>query len=185
VLVPNAAVVGMNDAVAAGAVLGLSPDAVREQMRRTVPRAGAAETAGGDGEAGPSGPGGTGVGAGGEEDCGSLMARARADRSSLSDEDRTRVRECFQQMGGPRGMRSGAPSGSGETRPAVVFVETEAGPEARLVQLGLNDWDRTQVVSGLEAGEEVILISVAQMRQQQEEIMNRIRQRTSPIPGGR
>ncbi|MDX1675067.1 MAG: efflux RND transporter periplasmic adaptor subunit, partial [Longimicrobiales bacterium] len=117
VLVPNAAVVGMNDAVAAGAVLGLSPDAVREQMRRTVPRADATETAGGDGEADASGPG-----AGGEEDCGSLMARARADRSSLSDEDRTRVRECFQQMGGPRGMRSGAPSGSGETRPAVVFV---------------------------------------------------------------
>ena len=67
----------------------------------------------------------------------------------------------------------------------MVFVSTESGPEARAVRLGLNDWDRTEVVSGLEAGDEVILISVAQMRQQQEEIMNRIRQRTSPIPGGR
>jgi HlyD family secretion protein len=52
------------------------------------------------------------------------------------------------------------------------------------VMLGLNDWDKTQVVSGLEAGEEVVLMSVAQLRQQQEEIMNRIRERSSPIPGG-
>ena len=182
VLVPNAAVVGLNEAVAAGAVLGLDADEVREQMRSRVPRAGPDQLAGG-----PAGARGAGAedGAAGAEDCQSLMARARADRSSLSDEDRARVRECFQQMGGPRGARAGGSPGSGETRPAVVFVETAAGPEARMVQLGLNDWDRTQVVSGLEAGEEVILISVAQMRQRQEEIMNRIRERTSPIPGGR
>ncbi|MGK7313199.1 MAG: efflux RND transporter periplasmic adaptor subunit [Candidatus Longimicrobiales bacterium M2_2A_002] len=179
VLVPNAAVVGMNDATAAGAVLDLSADEVREDMQQT--RAPAADGSG----AGATGPG-AGEGTDGDrEDCSSLMARARTDRGSLSDDDRARVRECFQAMGGRGGMGArGGGSGSDEARPAVVFVSTETGPEARVVRLGLNDWDRTEVVSGLEAGEEVILISVAQMRQQQEEIMNRIRQRTSPIPGG-
>jgi HlyD family secretion protein len=182
VLVPNAAVVAMSEATAAGAVLGLNADEVREQMMRPPPSAAGAEGAGTDGQAaaGDEGP----------EDCQSLMARARADRSSLSDADRTRVRECFQQMGGGPGMgagmggRGGASSNSGETRPAVVFVQTDRGPQARMVQLGLNDWDKTEVVSGLDAGERVILISVAQMRQAQEDMMNRIRERTSPIPGG-
>ena len=181
VLVPNAAVVGMNDAMAAGAVLGLSADDVREDMQQS-----SAPAAGGSGEGATTDPGAGEGPDGGEEDCSSLRARARADRSSLSDDDRARVRECFQAMGGRGGM--GARSGgddADETRPAVVFVSTRNGPEARVVRLGLNDWDRTEVVSGLEAGEEVILISVAQMRQQQEEIMNRIRERTSPIPGGR
>jgi HlyD family secretion protein len=65
-----------------------------------------------------------------------------------------------------------------------VFVKGVKGPEPRAVVLGLNDWDRSEVVSGLEAGEEVILISVARLRQQQEELLDRVRQRnTGPIPG--
>lgn len=182
VLVPNAAVVAMSEATAAGAVLGLDADEVREQMLRPPPSAAGAEAAGTDDQAGTDGE---------QEDCRSLMARARADRSSLSDADRARVRECFQEMGGGPGMGAGmgnpggsASGSSGETRPAVVFVQTDKGPEARMVQLGLNDWDKTEVVRGLNAGEQVILISVAQMRQAQEDLMNRIRQRTSPIPGG-
>ncbi len=183
VLVPNAAVVAMSEATAAGSVLGISAEDVRQQMMRPAPSVAAAnEAAGTDGQAGTDGE---------QEDCQSLMARARADRSSLSDADRARVRECFQQMGGGPGMRGGAgmggggqSTGSSETRPAVVFVQTNSGPQARMVQLGLNDWDKTEVVSGLDAGEQVILISVAQMRQAQEDMMNRIRERSSPIPGG-
>jgi HlyD family secretion protein len=187
VLVPNAAVVGLQDAVAAGAVLGLDADAVREALR---PRARPASTRaeGGAGKAPGTATGETAE-ADGEVDCRALMQKARTDRSSLTAEERTQVRSCFQEMGGFAGMRGGPGArggggGESETRPAVVFVDTEDGPEPRMVQLGLNDWDRTEVVSGLEPGEEVILISVAQMRQEQEEMMNRIRQRTSPIPGG-
>ena len=180
VLVPNAAVVAMTEATAAGSVLGLDADEVREGLRTPPPTSARA--------AGGAGPEAAEAAEGEPEDCPSLVARARADRASLSDEDRARLRECAQQMGGRGGMMGGraaaAGSGSDETRPAVVFVQTADGPEARMVQLGLNDWDRTEVVSGLEAGEEVILVSVAQMRQAQEDIMNRIRERSSPIPGG-
>lgn len=179
VLVANAAVVAMTEATAAGAVLGLSEDEVREAMRARPPAA--RDPA--DGEAAADGQ------AGEQEDCQSLMARARADRGSLSEEDRARVRECFQAMGGGPGMGGGMGAGartggSDEARPAVVFVETGQGPQARLVQLGLNDWDRTEVVSGLEAGEEVILVSVARLRQQQQDMQDRIRERSSVIPGG-
>lgn len=184
VLIPNAAVVAMSEAAAAGSVLGLSAEDVQEGLRSPSAFAQAAAPSGPAGTDGQQGPAeSTEAG----EDCQSLMARARADRSSLSDEDRARVRECFQQMGGPGGMGMGARGGSSgdqETRPAVVFVQTDRGPQARLIQLGLNDWDRTEVASGLEAGEEVVLISVAQLRQEQEDMMNRIRERSSPIPGG-
>ncbi len=175
VLVPNAAVVGMQDAVAAGAVLGLDADAVREGMSRRPAS---------NGETAESGE----AGGAGEVDCQVLMRKARADRSSLTEEERSQVRACFQQMGGPggmgRGMRAAGGGDQGEGRPAVVFVQTGAGPEARLIQLGLNDWDQTEVASGLEPGEEVVLISVARLRQEQEQMMNRIRERSSPIPGG-
>jgi HlyD family secretion protein len=185
VLVPNAAVVAVGDALAAGAVLGLSADAVNASMR-----SGAAFAPAG-GPQGTNGPATAGAdGAQGDTDCQALLARARTDRSSLTDAERARVRECFQAMGGGAGMGGGMGAGAAgrtgesEMRPAVVFVRTDRGPQARMVQLGLNDWDRTEVARGLEGGEEVILVSVARLRQQQEDMMNRIRERSSPIPGG-
>ena len=182
VLIPNAAVVSVRDAMAAGEVLGIDGDRVREQMmaRPAVARSDDEAAGGTNGEAGAQARGGEDA-----VDCQAIMQKVRSGGgpSALSEEERGQARQCFQQMGGGRGARSGG-SGDGETRPAVVFVAKDGGYEARSVVLGLNDWDRTQVVSGLEAGEEVVLMSVAQLRQQQEEIMNRIRERASPIPGG-
>ena len=189
VLVPNAAVVSMQDAMAAGEVLGLDADRVREGMQAA--RGPAPETQLASAEEGgvTAEPAGTNGEPAANTDCQTLMAKARTDRASLTDEERTRVRECFQQLsgraglGGPGGQRAGS-GDSGDSRAAVVFVRTPRGPEARMVTLGLNDWDRSEVVSGIDAGEEVILISVARLRQQQEDMMNRIRERSSPIPGG-
>ncbi|MFP4622670.1 MAG: efflux RND transporter periplasmic adaptor subunit [Gemmatimonadota bacterium] len=188
VLVPNAAVVSLQDAAAAGAVLGLSQEAVRNGMSRT-PAPAARDTGVSDGS---SATGGSEAAQAqdGEVDCQALLQKARSDRSSLTEEERGQMRACFQGMGGGMGARAGMGAGGmrgggdPDTRPAVVFVQTPDGPEARRVVLGLNDWDRTQVVSGLEAGERVILVSVARLRQQQEDMMNRIRERSSPIPGG-
>jgi HlyD family secretion protein len=51
--------------------------------------------------------------------------------------------------------------------------------------LGLNDWDNTEVIRGVEPGEEVVLISVARLQQQQQDMLNRMRERSSgPFPGG-
>ncbi len=99
------------------------------------------------------------------------------------------------QAGGGGGMRSGAMPGQGdaaaapprESRTAAVFVlGTDSIPEPRLVQIGLGDWDNTQVVSGLDEGETLVIVGAAQLQAQQQEFLNRIRSRggSSPFGGG-
>jgi HlyD family secretion protein len=73
---------------------------------------------------------------------------------------------------------AGAGSNRGTPRPAAIFVMNEAGePELRMVRIGLNDWDNTQVLSGLEEGESIAVIGAAQLQAQQAEMMNRMRSR--------
>lgn len=74
-----------------------------------------------------------------------------------------------------------------ESRPAVVFVLGEDGlPSPRMIQIGLNDWDRTEVVTGLEIGDTLVVVGAAQLRARQEEWMNQMRNRFggggSPLP---
>ena len=72
-----------------------------------------------------------------------------------------------QGGGGAGFFRPGAGAAGGEaggaprieTRGAVVFVlGADSIPEPRLVQIGLGDWDNTQVVSGLEEGETLVIV---------------------------
>ena len=83
------------------------------------------------------------------------------------------------------GMRSRAGIGNGDTRTGVVFVRNGETVEPRMTVLGLNDWDHTEVIRGVVPGEEVVLISVARLQQQQQDMLNRMRERNSgPFPGG-
>ena len=55
-----------------------------------------------------------------------------------------------------------------------------------MVMIGLTDWDRTEVVSGLDEGDRVALIGLAQLQTQREEFMERMRSMGSnPFGGGR
>ena len=95
---------------------------------------------------------------------------------------------------GPGGRRPGGQTGQGgedaagprrDTRRAVVFVMAEDGTiEPRAVMIGLNDWDFTEVVSGLEEGELIAIVGAAQLRAQQDEFLNRIRSNSNPFGGG-
>jgi HlyD family secretion protein len=59
----------------------------------------------------------------------------------------------------------------------VVFVLNAQGtPEPRAVQIGIFDYDFTQVVSGLDEGDRVALLGAAQLQAQSQEFLNRIRQ---------
>jgi len=115
----------------------------------------------------------------------------------------------FQSASRPAGGRAGgvqpvmspsaesseeaASSPSGTRRPtqkAAVFVlrESETGSvaEPRLVEIGLNDWDRTEVLSGVEEGEQVALIGAVQLQARQDEYLDRMRNRGGGNPfGGR
>jgi HlyD family secretion protein len=69
-----------------------------------------------------------------------------------------------------------------------VFVTTSAGSyEPRFLTLGVNDWEFTEVIRGVEEGDSVVIISVARLQQSQQEFLDRMRERAGgngPIPGG-
>lgn len=66
----------------------------------------------------------------------------------------------------------------GEGRPAVAFVRSATGVEMREITLGISDWDQSEVLSGLAAGEEVIMATAARMEAQQQSQMR------GPFGGG-
>jgi HlyD family secretion protein len=74
------------------------------------------------------------------------------------------------------GAANGAPPR--ESRPAVVFVMgADSVTSPRLVQIGLNDWDRTQIVSGVDEGETLVVVGAAQLMAQQQAYLDRMRER--------
>jgi HlyD family secretion protein len=89
---------------------------------------------------------------------------------------------------GSFGGESPGGSGNDDVRPAVVFVlGPDSVPRPRLVQIGLGDWDNTQIVSGIEAGEALVIVGAAQLQAQQQEFLERMRSRggNNPFGGGR
>jgi HlyD family secretion protein len=201
IVVPNSAVVATRDAAAAGLVLGISEDDVRAAMR---PPTQATATAGETGGEGIS------------EECVALMSKMREGGiQGLSEEDRAKLRECGagqqlaqggqaggqeeagrqggrQGRGGNRQGGLGGPRGGGsqpgQQRTGIVFVTNETGGfEPRFLTLGVNDWEFTEVIRGVEEGDQVVIISVARLQQSQQEFLDRMRERAGgngPIPGG-
>ena len=206
-LVPNSAVVSPRDMIAAAEVLGLDADALREQMRAgargpTAARGGNAPAAapgqnGGrattdavagrataDGASGPPA-----ASAASAEECAGLIEKMRTagGPQALSDAERAQLRACRAAMSGDgaAGLAQTGRGSDGDVRPGIVFVSNDGTIEPRRVMLGVNDWDNTEVVSGLDEGDRVVLMSVARLQQQQQQFQDRIRERTSgPFPGG-
>jgi HlyD family secretion protein len=204
ITVPNSAVVGVREARTAAAAVGLSEEAVRAALRPAgaggsgaggPPGAGGSEAGGsGSGTAGEAqaarGPGsaeGTGAApaAGGPGMAGAAPAAGNPGMAGATPAGGTAT---------PANVAAGAAGGTGEgrrrwgqgqgqgrqgqgdTRMGVVFVQGPKGPEPRRVVLGISDWESSEVVSGLEPGEQVLLISVAQLQQQQQRSTERMRQ---------
>lgn len=99
---------------------------------------------------------------------------------------------------GPRSLQapsaqSAAPSGAARTggrsgsRMGLVFVQkADSTWEPRMVRLGVADYDYTEVLSGLEEGEQVALLSAAALQAQREQNNDRFRAMTgggSPLGG--
>ena len=100
------------------------------------------------------------------------------------------------QRGGMDAMREGGFAmgqygrgnvmGAARTEQAVVFVIGEGEIiEPRMVTIGMTDWDHTEVVSGLDEGDRVALIGLAQLQAQREEFLERMRSMSSNPFGGR
>lgn len=90
---------------------------------------------------------------------------------------------------GVSGPYSNAYGGSGTGRlgggqAQVVLVKTSTGFEPRVVRMGATDFDYAEVLSGLNEGDEVALLSVAEVQAQRNDRMDRIRQRVGgAVPG--
>jgi hypothetical protein len=80
----------------------------------------------------------------------------------------------------PGARAGGAPGG----RAQAVFVKTAQGIEPRLVRLGLSDFDYAEVLDGLKEGDEVVMLSVAEVQAKRTQDQERIRERLgSGVPG--
>ena len=203
-VVPNDAVVAMRDANTAATALGMSESQMKDAMEkmRSARFASAAGAQGATTSTKASGQPDSANKAQGaapqmSAECSALRDKARSGGfEKLSDEDRTKMRSCFQGMrrgdgqgGGNRGGFGGGGMGGGRrrgnTRPGIVFVPGANGPEPRMVMLGVNDWDYTEVVSGLKEGEKVFLMTAARLQQQQTDMANRMRERSNSSMGMR
>ena len=96
----------------------------------------------------------------------------------LSGADRSRMMAMFRERGAAGGQGGG---NSGSPRPAFVFDQSPEGMlSVRPVMIGLSDYDYTQVIAGLDEGDEVVSIPMSLVSQQ--DFINRIRDRMS-LPG--
>ena len=198
VLVPNNAIVQTSDVGPAAMALGLN---IEDMDLMQFMRGGRGSSRGGQGFTGGRGQGGEPQSEGaeaasgegdsppgdGQDDQGSIMAqlqelRAQVESGEISQES---MRAEMQRLGGGRGGRAARGGGADvtrastrDTRPAVVFVMgADSIPKPRLVQMGLNDWDHTQIVMGVEAGDVLVVVGAAQLMAQQQEFQSRMMSR--------
>ncbi len=204
VAVPLDAVRSVRELPAVAAALGLDPDSLRAQVQRQIAARLAArgglrgDSAGAGrfgadsarargmgrgrwGQAGGGGQGGAYGQAGGGR--GAWMARggggfpgSRGDRQAAPG-DTARSGAPWAPAGGPGG---GGRSGQAQ----VVFVQTARGLEPRLVRLGVSDFDYAQVLAGVNEGDEVAMLSVAEIQAKRQQQQAQLRQRMgSAMPG--
>ncbi len=164
----------------------------REEMREQMAQARAAN--GGGPEAGVNGGPGTGAGrpaagAGGgtENGAGGRVGMGAGNGAGVMGMGPGAGQGMMDGMGAGFGSLGGGRQEEGAPRPAITFVISADGTiEPRPILIGVNDWDNTEVVAGLEEGEEVALIGAAQLQAQQQEFIDRMRERMggSPFGGG-
>jgi HlyD family secretion protein len=182
--VPVDAVRSQREALVIAPSLGLVADSVRVQLERQ--RLARRSPAGGMGSRDSLGAG----------------------RPSGAMRDSMRARWAARGFGGPRGGQGGggsggqgaggagsgwsgngagsASGGSGAgaaNRAQVVFVKSAGGIEPRIVRLGLSDFDWSQVISGVEEGEQVVMLGVAQAQATRTQTQAEVRQRVGTMPG--
>ena len=136
--------------------------------------AGRGQRGGGDGQsAGFDGQRGGGQGGAAAAQMQALRAQLEAGEIT-QDEMRARFQSSMAGFSGSGG-EGGPPR---QSRAAVVFVMgADSVPVPRQVQIGLNDWDRTQIVSGVEEGEVLVVVGAAQLMAQQQAFLDQMRER--------
>lgn len=137
--VPVDAVRNQREALVLAPTLGLDPDSVRVTLDNQKAAARAQSSDSGDTLASAD----------------TSAATGKHDKHDKSASDKPGKKDGRKKDGGSK------KSGGGSSRSQVVFVKSAIGIEPRRVKLGLTDYDWTQVISGVEEGEQVVLLGVA------------------------
>ncbi|MEK6598521.1 MAG: hypothetical protein AABY91_09330, partial [Gemmatimonadota bacterium] len=129
------------------------------------------------------------------------LFRKRFQGGELSAAEQAIMSKIMQTAGGGNGGNRGGPGGR---RPAgndyqfggnyIVFVKRPGGPPPVPVRPGLTDLDYSEVVSGLTAGDSIVVLPSASLLRSQEEFRDRVGQMTgggtmggmrqAPVSGG-
>jgi HlyD family secretion protein len=191
--IPNAALRTQKDVGSAAMVLGLSPDAVQQQLAAAPADTGAAgtrttSTGGGDGK--PAGntmttPDGrviqlpSGVT---ETQVKAIFAKFRSGETPTPAE-----RAILQKLRGQNGGGGGQSRSTTDNRFGaryIVFVMRQGRPTPVQVNTGLTDLDYSEVKSGLQEGDSVLVLPSASLVQSQQEFKDRIGRMTGGgLPG--
>jgi HlyD family secretion protein len=145
--VPVDAVRNQREALVLATRLGLEAESVKAALDNQKAAAKVRSDGSGDDIA-------VGISQEGKTDSLSADSKPSKDHKSGSRKDGSKKRD--------KSDKSGKDSGSSASRTQVVFVKNAIGIEPRRVKIGLSDFDWAQVVSGVEEGEQVVMLGVAQ-----------------------
>ena len=199
VTVPNEAIRSVREAAQAAGLLGLDPDSVQAQIRASQGSgfggaAGMRTGAPGAASGAPSGAPAGASPAGGRPSTGGDSTARRAGGRRNGGAAQRGAPTGSAPGGRPQVMNGatagGAPNGARRSggRSGLVFVQkADSTWEPRVVRLGVADYDYTEVLSGLQPGEQVALLSAAALQAQRQQSTDRFRAMTgggSPLGGG-
>lgn len=181
IAVPSDAIRNARDAATVAPVLGLTPDSLRSTLAagRRGGRGGAAGTASATGDTSGRGrfrgtassaPGG--LAAGGAQFRDSTRRRRFAQAGGAGAASGAGASAGGAQGGFGGGAGAG---GGGGTGTQVVFVKKDEKYTPRLVRVGISDFDYTEILSGVNQGEQVALLGAALLQAQREQMQARMR----------
>lgn len=178
--VPNSALRTERDVASAAMVLGIADDELQTMLEEArKPVAGGDTTAQGGALAGTT-P------APSREQMTAVFQKQRSGATLTAEEQKILEAARAAMGGGGRGGRAGAGGGGSDDSMFggryVVFVLRNGKPTPVYVQTGITDLDYSEVRSGLTAQDSVILLPSASMIESQQQLQERMSQR-SGLPG--
>jgi HlyD family secretion protein len=175
--VPVDALRSMREAGTVATALGLQADSVRSQVRAQM-MALAAGTGGTGGASADSARAARRAANGGAGRAGGGFNRGGPGGGAAGRPGGAGGRSFGGGAGGRSfGAGAGGAAGAGGSQAQVAFVKTANGYEPRAVRIGISDFEYTQVVDGLKEGDQVVLLSVAEIQAQRSALTDRIRSR--------
>ncbi|MEX2109098.1 MAG: efflux RND transporter periplasmic adaptor subunit [Gemmatimonadaceae bacterium] len=179
--IPSEAVRTMRDAATVAPALGLNPDSIQGALRASfASRRG--ESAGGRVASGDTAAGArrrrraAGDSAGAGAGAGNPAVRRFAAGGNLggaAGQTASALPAASQGGGGAAGQGPGGSGGRGGGM-QIAFVKKEDKYAPRPIRTGISDFEYTEVMSGLELGEQVALVGVAVLQAQRDALQARI-----------